>query len=89
MRRIRTSQLVRGACAVAAVAAMSAATVAVAHADPGDPPCEGIVGLLCKVVPMAPSLEGDIDLTVDQPVDPAVLPPEERRPADICARGCM
>jgi len=79
----------RGVMVAAAVAAISSAMSAPAYANPEGPPCNGIAGLLCKVIPMAPALEGDIDLTTNQPVDPSVPPPEDRRPADICANGCM
>ncbi|MEH3139381.1 MAG: fibronectin-binding protein [Mycobacterium kyogaense] len=79
------------AVAVVAVAAgvLGAVLSPVAHADPGDGPCEVVMWPLCAVIPSAPSLQGDIDLTTDQPVDPSIPPPDERPPADICANGCM
>lgn len=60
-----------------------------ASATPDDGPCDLVVGLLCRFIPMAPALEGDIDLTEGQPVDPNAPSPDTRRPADICANGCM
>jgi hypothetical protein len=82
---------------IAAVGVVGAAVLlaAPAGADPGDNPCEFSVSFVCRFVPIAPDLEGDIDLTQQQPpVDPAApLPdaplPEPPPPADICANGCI
>jgi hypothetical protein len=61
-----------------------------ASAEPGDNPCELAVTFLCKFVPIAPHLEGDIDLTQQQPpIDPNAPLPESLPPADICAAGCI
>jgi hypothetical protein len=60
-----------------------------AGAEPGDNPCELAVTFLCKFVPIAPQLEGDIDLTQQQPADPNAPPPESLPPADPCAGGCI
>ena len=75
---------------IAVVSAFGAAVfLAVpASAEPGDNPCELAVTFLCKFVPIAPHLEGDIDLT--QQLPPADgPPPESLPPADICAAGCI
>jgi len=78
-----------GSLAAIIVVTMSA-TTGYAHADPADDPCHLVAGLLCKFIPMAPELDGDIDLTKQQPpADPSVPEPDSRPPADICARGCM
>ncbi len=68
--------------AALAAAAISTAFAAPVHADPADNPCELAVTFLCQFMPIAPDLEHDIDLTVEQPpydpaypVDPAVPPP--------------
>ena len=60
-----------------------------ASAGPGDSPCEFAVNLLCKFVPIAPDLEGDLDLTQQPPVDPGAPPPESLPVAGICANGCI
>jgi hypothetical protein len=41
------------------------------------------------MVPLAPNLDGDLDLTKQQPpADPNAPAPDSLPPADICARGC-
>jgi hypothetical protein len=77
---------------IAAVSAVGAAVLlaAPAGAAPGDNPCELAISFVCRFVPIAPDLEGDIDLTQQQPpVDPAAPPPESPPPVDICANGCI
>jgi hypothetical protein len=39
------------------------------------------------MVPMMPELEGDLDLTQQQP--PATIDNEHQIPADVCAMGCV
>lgn len=76
---------------IAAAAALAAATFLAtpAGADPGDNPCEFAINYFCKFIPMAPELEGDIDLTQQQPVDPNAPPPESLPVVDPCAAGCI
>ena len=83
---------------IAAVSAVGAAVLLAvpAGADPGDNPCEFSISFVCRFVPIAPDLEGDIDLTQQPPpVDPAAPPqeapplPESPPPPDICANGCI
>ena len=66
--------------AALAAAAVSTVFAAPVHADPADNPCELAITFLCQFMPIAPDLEHDIDLTVEQPpydpaYDPAVPPP--------------
>jgi hypothetical protein len=77
--------------AIAAAAALTAGVLlaAPATADPGGNPCELAVIFLCKFVPIAPDLDGDVDLTKQQPVDPNAPPPESLPVADPCAAGCI
>lgn len=87
--------------AVVAVAAigMSLGVAAPAGADTDDDPCQLAVNFLCKFVPIAPDLDHDIDLTKNPgAIDGQPLPqmppagdqdPENARPADICANGCL
>jgi len=74
-----------------AVCALTAAMLFAvpASAEPGDNPCQLAVTFLCKFVPIAPDLEGDVDLTQQQPVDPNAPPPESQPVAPICAAGCI
>ena len=76
---------------IAAGAALAAGTLFAipASADPGDNPCEVAVNYFCKFIPIAPDLEGDVDLTRQQPVDPNAPPPESLPVADPCAAGCI
>ena len=60
-----------------------------ASADSGNDPCGLAVSFLCRFIPIAPELDGDVDLTKQLPsADPAAPPPDSRPPADICANGC-
>jgi hypothetical protein len=77
---------------ITAVSALAAAMLFAvpAAADPGDNPCQLAVTFLCKFVPIAPDLEGDVDLTQQQPpADPNAPPPESLPVADPCAGGCI
>jgi len=61
-----------------------------AGAGPVDDPCQLAVVFVCRLLPIAPDLEGDVDLTTQlPPADPAALPPDSLQPADICANGCV
>ena len=51
-----------------------------------DNPCDLAFSFLCRFVPTAPELEGDVDLSTQVPLAP---PDESLPPGDICARGCM
>jgi hypothetical protein len=76
---------------LAAATALAAGTLFAvpASADPGDNPCEFAINYFCKFMPIAPDLEGDIDLTQQQPVDPNAPPPESLPVVDPCAAGCI
>jgi hypothetical protein len=63
---------------------------ATAMADPSDDPCPLAAALLCRFVPIAPELDGDVDLTKQMPPDgPAAPAPDSLPPVDICASGCV
>jgi hypothetical protein len=74
-----------------AVAALGAAVflAAPASAEPGDNPCELAITFLCRIVPVAPDLDHDVDLTQQQQVDPNAPPPESLPVVDPCAAGCI
>jgi hypothetical protein len=74
---------------VAAAAAAGLFLATPASAEPGDSPCEFAINYFCKFMPIAPDLEGDIDLTQQQPVDPNAPPAESLPVADPCAAGCI
>jgi hypothetical protein len=61
-----------------------------AAADPSDDPCPLAMFFICRMVPVAPNLDGDVDLTTQQPpADTGAPAPDSLPPADICARGCI
>jgi hypothetical protein len=72
-------------------ASLAAATLFAvpASADPGDNPCELAINFLCRMVPIAPDLDHDLDLTKQQTVDPNAPPPDSLPAADPCAAGCI
>lgn len=77
---------------IAAAAALAAGVYLASptSADPGDNPCEFAINYFCKFIPIAPDLEGDVDLTTDQPpADPNASPPESLPVVDPCAAGCI
>jgi hypothetical protein len=79
----------------AGVIAISALTAGLflavpAGAEPGDNPCDHAFNPFCRFVPIAPDLEGDVDLTkLLPPVDPAAPPPSEFIISDPCSAGCI
>jgi hypothetical protein len=82
--------LKRTVIAAASVLAAGLLLAVPATAEPGDNPCEFAVNFLCKFVPIAPDLEGDVDLTKDEPpADPNAPPPESLPVVDPCAAGCI
>jgi len=76
---------------VAAATALAAATLFAipASADPGDNPCELAINFLCRIVPIAPDLDHDLDLTNQQPADPNAPPPDSLPAVNPCAAGCI
>lgn len=58
-----------------------------AVAQDGAPPCELALAFVCSVLPMAPDLDHNVDLTQNQP--PAGPPPESLPVLNPCAAGCI
>jgi hypothetical protein len=86
MRPAWTRAVIAGVGAVLAAGVLATP----ANADPIDDPCALAVSFLCRFVPIAPDLEGDVDLTQQlPPVDPNAPLPESLPPAPICAAGCI
>jgi hypothetical protein len=77
----------------AAVASALAAAIFLAvpaSAEPGENPCEFAINYFCKFMPIAPDLEGDVDLTQQQPpADPNAPPAESLPVVNPCAAGCI
>lgn len=77
---------------IAAAAALAAETLFAvpASAEPGDNPCEFAINYFCKFIPIAPDLEGDVDLTKDRPPANLNAPPPDSLPVvDPCAAACI
>jgi hypothetical protein len=77
---------------IAVLSAVGAAVMAAvpASAESADNPCEFAVNYFCKFIPIAPDLEGNVDLTQQlPPADPNAPPPESLPVLDPCAAGCI
>ena len=79
------------ALSIASVVLVLVAWPAVATADPSDDPCPLAMAFVYRFVPIAPNLEGDIDLTQQHPpTDPNTPMPDLPPQTDIiCANGCV
>jgi hypothetical protein len=72
---------------VGAVLAVSLSSPAAADNSGG--PCTLATSFLCRMVPMAPDLDHDIDLTTQlPPADPNQPPADSWGPANVCGAGC-
>jgi hypothetical protein len=89
MVSIVTDVLTRMAVGAAGAVAAAVVLATPATAEPGDNPCDLAVNFLCRLVPMAPDLDHDVDLTGQLPVDPNAPPPESLPVVDPCAAGCI
>jgi hypothetical protein len=59
-------------------------------ADTADDPCGLAVPYLCRFMPIAPDLDGDVDLTTPLPPTGDAAPaPHSPPPADVCTSGCL
>jgi hypothetical protein len=59
-------------------------------ADTADDPCGLAVSYLCRFIPIAPDLDGDVDLTTPLPPTGDAAPaPDSPPPADVCTSGCL
>lgn len=59
-----------------------------AAAPPGDS-CPLAMAFLCRFLPVAPDLDGDVDLTQQLPPADSVPPPDSLPAAEPCAAGCI
>jgi hypothetical protein len=59
-------------------------------AAPSNDPCPLQMALMCRFLPIAPDLDGDVDLSKQPPAGPTdpASRPDATPPADVCARGC-
>jgi hypothetical protein len=76
---------------VAAAACGAAVSLAVPAAAQQDrPSCDLALTFICNIIPMAPELDHDVDLTDQQPpADPNAPNPETLPPLDPCSAGCI
>jgi hypothetical protein len=72
-----------GACGVAVALAVPAG------AQPDRPPCDLALSFVCNIIPMAPDLDHNVDLSTQVPVDPNAPNPELLPPLDPCSAGCI
>ena len=63
----------RAVCAAIAALTVSILLSTAAEADNSEDPCGLAMAFLCRLVPMMPELDHDVDLSQDQP--PADSPP--------------
>jgi hypothetical protein len=68
---------------------LSALWAVPASADAGDDPCALAVTFLCRFMPIAPDLDGDVDLTTAIPPAEPATAPQPWVPPDLCAAGCV
>jgi hypothetical protein len=61
-----------------------------ASAEPVNDPCQIASSIFCRFVPVAPELDGDVDLTTQLPqADLTVQAPDTLPPAYACIGGCV
>lgn len=82
--------LTRATIAVAAIWAAAVSLAAPAPAQQGPPQCDLALSFICNIIPMAPELDHDVDLTQQlPPEDPNAPLPETLPPLDPCSAGCI
>ena len=76
---------------VVALASCGAAVAfaAPAAAQPDRPPCDLALSFICNLIPTAPDLDHNVDLSTQVPVDPNAPDPEMQPPLDPCSAGCI
>jgi len=75
---------------IAAAAALALAAWCAPAAPAQPPPCEFALSFVCNIIPMAPDLDHDVDLTQQlPPADPNAPLPEELPIVNPCAAGCI
>ena len=77
--------------AIAAVIGLGAsvALAVPAGAQPDRPPCDLALSFICNIIPTAPDLDHNVDLSTQVPVDPNAPDPEMAPPLDPCSAGCI
>ncbi|WP_099040540.1 fibronectin-binding protein [Mycobacterium neglectum] len=81
--------LTRVAIAVLIGLGATLAFAAPAQAQPGRPPCDLALSFICNIIPSAPDLDHNVDLSTQLPVDPNAPNPELLPPLDPCSAGCI
>ncbi|AEV72839.1 hypothetical protein MycrhN_2249 [Mycolicibacterium rhodesiae NBB3] len=75
--------------AAVAVCGTAMALAVPAGAQPGRPPCDLALTFICNIIPAAPELDHDIDLSTQVPPDPNAPDPETMPPLNPCSAGCI
>jgi hypothetical protein len=81
--------LMRVAIAMMIGLCASLALATPAGAQPGRPPCDLALSFICNIIPTAPDLDHNVDLSTQVPVDPNAPDPELQPPLDPCSAGCI
>lgn len=88
---MRRTWILTGAAALLllGITLVSTARAAPAGADPGDDPCRLAISL-CAFLPIAPDLDGDVDLTKQLPLANSPAPQiSSLPPVNPCLHGCV
>jgi hypothetical protein len=84
----RAPRVLKTMIASTAMVALSTLCPPAASADQEDDPCPLSLALLCRMLPIAPELDGDVDLTKPTvPPDPGAASQEPPAPAAPAAEG--
>jgi hypothetical protein len=86
----RTWILTHAAALLLGITLVSTAEAAPAGADPSDDPCRLGLSPVCAFLPIAPDLDGDVDLTEQLPEANSPAPQiSSPPPVDPCLHGCV
>jgi hypothetical protein len=84
----RNPILAHGVALLLSITLMPTAVAAPAGGDPGDDPCR--LAIACAFLPIAPDLDGDVDLTKQLPPGYSPAPQiSSLPPVNPCLHGCV
>lgn len=84
----RTRILTHATALLLGITLMPTAVAAPAGGDPGDDPCR--LAIACAFLPIAPDLDGDVDLTKRLPTGDSTAPQiSSLPPVNPCLQGCI
>ena len=85
----RNPILAHAAALLLGITLVPTAEAAPAGAEPGDDPCRPAISL-CAFLPIAPDLDGDLDLTKRLPPGDSTAPQiSSLPPVNPCLQGCI